>query len=44
LRMTNGACGSRLVGINTGGVIFTDTADLTEAMIKSSEQQRHGTE
>jgi hypothetical protein len=44
MRMSKGACGSRLVGADTGGVIFTDTADLTEAMIKSSEQQCHGRE
>jgi hypothetical protein len=37
MRMTSGACGSRLAGADNGGVIFTDTADLTEAMIKSSE-------
>ena len=29
----------------TGGVMFTDTADLTEAcMVKSSEPRRPGTE
>jgi len=44
MRMTNGACGSRPVGADTGGVIFTDTADLTEAMIKSSEPKCLGRE